>query len=146
MMVAKTHECGAQDILQDTLEETAPTVLVVEDDRLVMSVITEALADDHFRVLAAPDAAAARRVLESDAVDVLFTDIDLGPGPSGLDLAREARRLCPGLAVVYASGGRPSVPKDLAVPGATFVPKPYRQAEVCDLLSRIARRPGNATM
>jgi DNA-binding response OmpR family regulator len=142
MMVATIMEGGAHGIQEDA----APTVLVVEDDRLVMMVITEALADDHFRVLAAPDAIAARKLLESDAVDVLFTDIDLGPGPSGLDLAREARRLCPGLAVVYASGGRPSVPKDLAVPGATFVPKPYRQAEVCDLLSRIARRPGNATM
>ncbi|MFO1147232.1 MAG: response regulator [Alsobacter sp.] len=141
-MVAKTLEDEGHGIPVDA----APTVLVVEDDRLVMMVISEALADDHFRVLAAPDAVAARRILESDAVDVLFTDIDLGPGPSGLVLAREARRLCPGLAVVYASGGRPSVPKDLAVPGATFVPKPYRQAEVCDLLSRIARRPGSVSM
>jgi CheY-like chemotaxis protein len=142
MMVAKILDDGAHDALADAV----PTILVVEDDRLVMMVISEALADDHFRVLAAPDAISARRVLESDAVDVLFTDIDLGPGPSGLVLAREARRLCPGLAVVYASGGRPSLPKDLAVPGAAFVPKPYRQAEVCDLLSRIARRPGSATM
>src|SRR5689334_21874229 len=83
---------------------TAPTVLVVEDDWLVMDSLKEALADEEFRVLSAPDAVTARRLMESDDVDVLFTDIDLGPGPDGLALARQARLLIPDLAVIYASG------------------------------------------
>lgn len=116
-----------------------PTVLVVEDDGLVRLCITEALADDHFRVLAAPDAAAARTMLESDVVDVLLTDIDLGPGPDGLALAQQARIIKPDLAVVYASGGRRDLARDQTVPGAAFLPKPYRHADVVDLLTRLAR-------
>jgi DNA-binding NtrC family response regulator len=118
---------------------TAPTVLVVEDDWLVMDSLTEALADEEFRVLSAPDAVTARRLMESDDVDVLFTDIDLGPGPDGLALARQARLLNPGLAVIYASGARLGVAKELAVPGAAFLPKPYLYTQVCDLLSRLVR-------
>ena len=116
-----------------------PTVLVVEDDGLVRLCITEALSDDHFRVLAAPDAASARRMLESDVVDVLFTDIDLGPGPDGLALAQQARIINPDLAVVYASGGRPDLARDQTVPGSAFLPKPYRHRDVCDLVTRLAR-------
>lgn len=123
-----------------------PTVLVVEDDGLVMNVVTEALTDDQFRVLAAPDAVAARKLLESDAVDVLFTDIDLGPGPDGLALARLARTLKPGLAVLYASGGRRELQADQVVPGSAFIHKPYRFGDVCDLLSRLIRAAGQAPM
>ena len=118
---------------------TAPTVLVVEDVWLVMGSLTEALADEEFRVLSAPDAVTARRLMESDDVDVLFTDIDLGPGPDGLALARQARLLNPDLAVVYASGARLGVARELAVPGAAFLPKPYLYTQVCDLLSRLVR-------
>jgi CheY-like chemotaxis protein len=121
-----------------------PTVLVVEDDSLVMDVLTEALADDQFRVLAATDAVTARKMLESDDVDVLFTDIDLGPGPNGLALARQARILKPDLAVVYASGGRGELATELAVPGSEFLPKPYRYSDVCDLVSRLVREASQA--
>lgn len=117
----------------------APTVLVVEDDWLVMDSLAEALADEDFRVLSACDAIAARRLMESDAIDVLFTDIDLGPGPDGLALARQARALNPDLAVIYASGARLGVAKELAVPGAAFLPKPYLYTQVCDLVSRLVR-------
>jgi DNA-binding NtrC family response regulator len=121
------------------LDRAAPTVLVVEDDWLVMDSLAEALADEQFRVLSAPDANTARRLMESDDVDVLFTDIDLGPGPDGLVLARQARMLKPDLAVVYASGARQWVSQELAVPGAAFIPKPYLYTQVCDLLSRLVR-------
>lgn len=123
-----------------------PTVLVVEDDGLVREVLTEALADDHFRVLSATNAAAARIMLESDVVDVLVTDIDLGPGPNGLALARQARILKPDLAVVYASGGRGTLASELAVPGSAFIPKPYRTSDVCDLVSRLVRQAHQAPM
>jgi DNA-binding response OmpR family regulator len=123
-----------------------PTVLVVEDDGLVMDVVTEALADDHFRVLTAPDALTARKLLQSDAIDVLFTDIDLGPGPDGLALARLARTLQPGLAVLYASGGLRELRAGQGVFGSAFIPKPYRFGDVCDLLSRLIRAAGKAPM
>lgn len=122
----------------------SPTVLVVEDNGLVMELLAEALADDHFRVLSATDAAAARMMLESDVVDVLVTDIDLGPGPNGLVLAWQARILNPDLAVVYASGGRGELARELAVPGSAFIPKPYRTSDVCDLVSRLVRQAPQA--
>lgn len=110
------------------------TVLVVEDEALIREMIVEALADgDDLRVLAAASASEALRLLETDEIDMLFTDIDLGPGPDGFEVARLAGARRPALSVVYTSG-RLGGPDERALPGAGFVPKPYRPTQVCDRL------------
>ena len=54
-----------------------------------------------------PDAGGALRYLLSGAdVDILFTDIDLGEGMDGAQLAKLAREMRPALPIVYASGRR----------------------------------------
>jgi hypothetical protein len=42
--------------------------------------------------------------------------------------------------VVYASGAIACIEQLKAVPGATFVPKPYDLMKVCTLLERFATR------
>jgi len=54
----------------------------------------------------------------------------------GAALARRARELHPELAVLYASGSMKSVAN--AVPGSTFVPKPYALADVCKMVAQMA--------
>ena len=74
---------------------------------------------------AASNAAEALRLLNSTAVDVLFTDINLPGGIDGLALAHRAREMFPDLPVVYASGRINVLDAELQVPGAVFVAKPY---------------------
>lgn len=81
------------------------TVLVVDDEAPLRGLMAEALGAVGHRVLAAPDAAAALRLLDGGtAVDLLVTDIGLTGGMNGRQLAEAARAAHPGLKVLFITG------------------------------------------
>jgi len=84
---------------------TAPTrvVLVVEDEALTRSLLVEALEGAGFEVHACASAADAVRDCRDVDPDAVVTDIDLGPGPSGLDLVERLGRAAPHIAVLILS-------------------------------------------
>ncbi len=121
------------------MEQMASRILVVEDEALISEMVAEELADRGFEVYAVSTAREAIEHLTCGApCDCLFTDINLPGGTDGAALARQARALRPGLPVVYASGAVRRLGDLDAVPGATFVAKPYDLKSVCVLLSRVA--------
>ncbi|EKF59108.1 response regulator [Agrobacterium albertimagni AOL15] len=98
-------------------------VLLVEDEPLIAMVGCDMMQDLGFEVLEARTELEALAVLGVEkGVSLLFADIDLADGSSGMDLAREFSRLCPGVPIIITSGRfRPSA----LPPGARFLPKPY---------------------
>ncbi|MDP4023058.1 response regulator [Methylobacterium sp. NEAU 140] len=119
--------------------ETAATVLVVEDEPHVCELAAEALLDEGYRVITAADAWEAEAILARESVDLLFTDIDLARNTNGLVLAQHARAQCPGLPVVYTSGGRAGLSQRETVPESVFVPKPYRPSQLVALTNDLLR-------
>ncbi|WP_245986605.1 response regulator [Azospirillum thermophilum] len=109
------------------------TVLVVEDDALVRLTTVEMLGDLGHDALEAADAAEALEALGRTAIDVLLTDVGL-PGMSGSDLADEARRRKPGIAVVMATGYG-----GFTHPGAATLPKPYSREGLQRALAEAVR-------
>ena len=101
----------------------APRVLLVEDEVLISMMIEDEMVARGFEVYTAQ-------------VDVLFTDINIEGDMDGQALARRARELHPELAVLYASGTLKTIVD--AVPGSTFVPKPYALSEVCAMVAEMA--------
>lgn len=81
------------------------TVLVVEDDDGVRETSVALLSDLGYRVLKAHDAQSAFAIVNSGIkIDLLFTDVVM-PGPMrSIELARKAKALLPGMAVLYTSG------------------------------------------
>ena len=76
-------------------------VLVVEDDSLTRSLIASLLRSHGIEVVADVETAAqALRSLGSPSIDAALLDLDLGPGPSGLDLALELRERLPNIGLV----------------------------------------------
>jgi DNA-binding NtrC family response regulator len=71
-------------------------------------------------------------------IDLLFSDVMLGGGKTGVDLAREALKRHPSLAVLLTSGyERTMLGGTSAVPPSMFLlPKPYR----CEDLALAARQ------
>ena len=121
-----------------------PAVLLVEDEPLLGELMTEALSDQGFDVHVAADAGDALRYLVSGAaVDILFTDIDLGGGMDGAALAQVARQMRPKLPIVYTSGRR-SREQIAAVADAAFLPKPYSLQDVSATLGQVMRKNGGA--
>jgi len=83
----------------------AERLLVVEDDPGVRELTVEMLANLGYQVTTAANAAEAMVVLESEAeIDLLFSDVVMPGGVSGVSLARKAGKLRPGLRVLLTSG------------------------------------------
>ncbi len=81
------------------------TILVVEDDPAVLEYITEVLTDLNYNVVQASEGATAVRILETDGgrIDLLLTDVIM-PGISGRVVAEEAKRLKPGIKILFMTG------------------------------------------
>jgi CheY-like chemotaxis protein len=108
-------------------------VLVVEDDDFVRGYAVACLESLGYTVITAADGRSALdRLNNGDTPDILFTDIVMPGGVSGLDLAEQARTIKPNLRVLFAFG----YPLEtLAARGklsaaAAILNKPYRKAEL----------------
>jgi CheY-like chemotaxis protein len=113
------------------------TVLLVEDEVLIRMFIAELLAEAGFEVIEASDAATALKRLELGAEDVqaVFTDVDMPPGMSGLELAQTVHERWPEIGVVVTSAHHRPRLDEIAGCGA-FIPKPYEPEVVVEALQR----------
>ncbi len=102
------------------------TLLLVEDDDLVRLTVAMTLEDLGFMVLEATTGEAALQQLNDGLdTDILVTDIDLGPGISGLQLADQVRALRPGLPVVFVTGRMTTLHGRPCRQGEAYLPKPF---------------------
>jgi signal transduction histidine kinase len=117
-------------------------VLLVEDDPMVRGHVAGMLRDLGYRVLAAENGAAGLGVLERQAVDLLFTDMVMPGGMSGRDLAEAARRLRPGIKVLFTSGYTDDhvFAASQAEDAAVFLSKPYRRRELAQKLRQVLEK------
>ena len=103
------------------------TILVVEDDATVRSIISDVLRDLGYNVLTAADARFAIPLLQSEgAIDLLISDVIL-PHVNGRKLAETARTLRPALKVLFVSGYSEDaiVRADLIEAGMDMLTKPF---------------------
>jgi PAS domain S-box-containing protein len=106
---------------------TGETVLVVEDEPVVRSVILEMLADQGYRTLEAADGPAGLRLLrDNKQIDLLITDVGL-PGMNGRQLADQARETRPDLKILFITGYAESVAiaDGFLQPGMEMITKPF---------------------
>lgn len=126
----------------DTHERPVGTILAVEDEALLLDVLTAELEDYKYRVLQAPTGEVALSILRDnfDLIDLLVTDIRL-PGPAdGWTVAEEARRLRPDLPVIYVTGYAAQSHRE--VPGSVIIPKPYRAAAIAATAKKLGVSTG----
>jgi CheY-like chemotaxis protein len=80
-------------------------LLVVEDDDDVRELAKLFLTDMGFDVLDAADGRQAIKTLKQEQdIDILFVDLVMPGGKSGLEVAQEAKRLFPAIKVLFTSG------------------------------------------
>jgi DNA-binding response OmpR family regulator len=107
------------------------SVLVVEDEPDVCAILADVLEAEAFEpVCVQHDEQAFAALTSGRAFACMIVDVNLGPGTTGYDVARFARRLAPALPVIYVSGQ--SSPESFAansVPDSLFVPKPFTAQE-----------------
>jgi DNA-binding response OmpR family regulator len=121
-------------------------LLVVDDDAAVLEVLLDVLRDAGFTVTLATSAEDAIAMASGAAPDVLVTDLDLGTGMNGIELAAEARRRWPNLPVVYISGRGWLMHGHQLDDREVYLPKPFHQNELLGGVQAVANvdRPAPA--
>ncbi len=115
------------------------TVLLVEDDVNVRETTASALTNSGLHVVEAEDGQKAVQILQGARVDVdlVFSDIVMPSGMSGLDLARWVRDHRPNIHVLLTSGYPEKVNEDPDGQQFSIIAKPYRRKELIDQLRHI---------
>jgi DNA-binding NarL/FixJ family response regulator len=79
-----------------------PKLLIVENDTFAGNFMSKSLDSAGFSIISVADSAPyAMRIFRESSIDIALIDIELGPGPNGIDLARAFRKLKPGIGIVF---------------------------------------------
>jgi DNA-binding response OmpR family regulator len=118
---------------------TVTLLLLVEDEALIRHDLKEALAEAGYDVSEAENGGKALSEFYSDASRFrgLITDINLGEGPDGWEVARRARERVPDLPVVYMSGHGAADWSSKGVPNSLILSKPFASAQLITAISTL---------
>jgi PAS domain S-box-containing protein len=115
-------------------------VLLVEDEPQVLQFVATQLINMGYEVTAVSTGTDALDVLkQGEPFDVLFTDVVLPKGMSGVELAKQVRQTRPGMKVLLTSGYPEEVfeqhgGRDVNMP---LLHKPYRRKELAESLRKV---------
>jgi len=125
-------QAGAKDDMHE-FAQGSERILVVEDDENVRRDPVIFLRDQGYEVVEAGDGKEAiERLKDGLPFDLLFTDVVLPGGMNGVEIAEQAKRINPGIKVLFTTGYAENaiVHHGKLDAGETLVNKPYRQAEL----------------
>jgi PAS domain S-box-containing protein len=109
------------------------TILAVEDDPRVRRISLRRLNELGYSVIEADSGAAGLAIVErGEPFDLLFTDVVMAGGMSGIELAQQARQKRPSLKVLFTSGyAEPALmTQALLDQNAAWLAKPYNSEEL----------------
>lgn len=116
------------------------TILFAEDDIVLNMALCESIEELGVSVNAVYSGQAAIEAINGlEYMMALLTDIDLGLGPDGFDVARQARKLFPHLPVVFVSGTMGAHHAANGVVRSAFVAKPFQPLQIMAALDEVIR-------
>jgi DNA-binding NtrC family response regulator len=114
------------------------TILVVEDEEALLSLMKETLETNGYRVLAAKDPAAALEAFRKthDEISLVITDLAL-PVMNGRDMVQQMRDVEPEMKVIEVSGYGGSDREMSAVKREAFIQKPFESQVLVATVQRV---------
>ncbi|MFO0980223.1 MAG: ATP-binding protein [Planctomycetota bacterium] len=144
--VAAVKPSGQADPVAPSESHGGETVLIVEDEPDVRSLMRDTLACSGYRVLEATDGVHALEVARShgETIHLLLTDVVM-PRSSGPELARQLARVRPETRVLYVSGYTGDARLDHHGAGRiAFIQKPFRATELKRRVHEVLHAPAAA--
>jgi signal transduction histidine kinase/DNA-binding response OmpR family regulator len=106
-------------------------ILVVDDESIVLSLVRDALEDEHYLVETAVKAKDALAIVNAKRIDLIVTDIRM-PDMSGIELVKKVRAVQPDVGVIFMTGyANLNSAKDAIKHGAfDYILKPFELDEI----------------
>ncbi len=128
------------------MSDSAPVVLVVEDEASYVEALTVGLGREGFSVRVARDGAEALEQFDAVQPEVVLLDLML-PKISGIDVCRQIRsRSTVPIIMVTARDGEIDTVVGLEVGADDYVTKPYRMRELVARMRAVLRRAPHGTV
>jgi DNA-binding response OmpR family regulator len=123
--------------------ESQLTILVVEDDPMILELTTAILKQAGYRVLSAGDGIDGSVLFARhfEEIDALVTDISL-PGMRGLEFAQFARNIRSDMKVLFASGSMEQENALARIPGSRYLAKPFTCEELLQTVHMLLSEGG----
>ena len=119
--------------MPESSEATKETILVVDDEPEVRALVREMLTLQGYTVIDTGDPFEARRIVESQPVHLLLTDVVM-PIMNGLELAKRVEASSPTTKILLMSGYSTAAVKGS---GRPLVSKPFRSSDLVNAVRQM---------
>ena len=120
------------------------TILVLDDDRQILTLTSQMLSGQGHKVLCAESGAGAIDTIKAEKVDIVITDI-LMPDIDGAQLINQCRKQNIAVKIIAVSGGRRKISaqfnlKSAGLLGADqLLAKPFNQQQLVDKVKLLSK-------
>lgn len=117
--------------------KSAITVLVVDDEQMMRSLLHKILTRDGYSICTAEDGEEALKVLQEQQVSIVISDIKM-PKMNGFDLLKAIKTTYPNIGVIMMTAyGDTYTVKDALLLGADeYITKPFKSYEISLVVER----------
>jgi two-component system cell cycle sensor histidine kinase/response regulator CckA len=150
-LYAATHVPNEQrpksEIMPDTLEGKPATILVVDDNEVVLTLVVGLLKRANYRVLSAKNGADAIKLANETegTIDLLLSDVEM-PQMSGPDLGESLKQARPDIHVMLMSGGAASGSLLVLNYGWAFIEKPFVPRKLVQMIEEVLHSPDRSQL
>ena len=129
--IVDIHKAG------ETKSRIDKKILVVDDDRAILSLMSKIIENSGYHVKSASNAKEALKLIMENQFNLVISDISL-PGMSGIELYKKVRNRYESLDFIFMSGyAVDDMDESIIESVAGFFPKPFQIQSVMDTISKI---------
>ena len=119
------------------------TILIIDDDKSILSFLKERLMYEGFNVLTAINGKEGMKLFNENQVDLVITDIIM-PDIDGFETIIELKRICPDIKIIAMSGGGRGQPEYYLETAKSFgaqytVEKPFKTSELLEAVYELLK-------
>jgi len=131
----------ANDVLDSIIIDQPLSILVVDDDKIILQVVSEMLSDYNYNIILAESVSEAINILKEKDISIVLTDFVLNDG-SGMDVMFHVQKYQPDAKIILMTG-KPTIKNAISVirSGAfDYLIKPFEMENLQSTVRRAANQ------
>lgn len=131
--------------MADNVATAGASILVVDDEEIVLHLVEDTLSDEGYQVTTTPSARQAIQLAAQANFDFILTDIRM-PEMNGIELVREIHQINPNIGVIFMTGyANLDTAKQAIKEGAfDYIMKPFELTEIRQAMTRAVQQKKSA--